>query len=204
MIASDGSSLSTRGTRRRALAFRAVVLLVLAAGLSLVYWSINRLIPLQRQTRTVTSNLSRLTADIQLMESRWTSNEVERILTQFERLPDRLLVGSDALDLWLKSLRDQLVPLALESSTEFGTAAVQQAASRFVTTIPATVSVAVRPTPGIESYRSPYQRVLRLTQFLSNQPKRVDLLELDVSGNSNSVSRAVAVLNLWASDAQRP
>ena len=93
-----------------------------------------------------------------------------------------------------------MVPLALDANAEFGKAAVSQTPDKKVTTIPATVSIQVKPVEGLESYSSPYQRVLRLTQYLGAGVKRADLVELDVSGSSNSVNRAVAVLNFWAGE----
>jgi hypothetical protein len=47
---------------------------------------------------------------------------------------------------------------------------------------------------------SPYHRVLGYFQDVVNAPKRIDLLELRVDGNSNSVEYARAVFQVMSGD----
>lgn len=182
------------------LALRLAMLALLFGTLTLAWWRTNCLLPLQRQARATHANLSRLNQEIEQMEAKWSPEEVETLQSQYQQLPDRLFTGQDSLAIWLRELRETLVPLALEANADFSKIPTDPWPDKKVTTIPATVSFEVKPAEGIESYGSPYQRVLRLIQYLGNQPKRADLVELQVFGHTNSVNRAVAILNLWAGD----
>jgi len=192
--------LVPKGKRLNAFLIRLALFSFLAGSLGLTSWSINRLLRLQGQNKALNTTFSRLSIEVEQMQARWTSATIEQLLGRYSELAPQLFAGQDALMAWLKEFRQQLVPLALEANAEFGRAAVSQTPDMKVTTIPATVSIQVKPVEGLESYSSSYQRVLRLTQYLGASVKRADLVELDVSGSSNSVNRAVAVLNFWAGE----
>jgi len=182
---------------------RVLILLVAAGSLFLSWWSVNRLLPLEKQRTQLTEGIRRLTDEITLMESKWTDPEIQRVLTRFTQAQARLFADQETLLTWYANLRQRLVPLALDANADFGKPATHTVAEGEMTVIPAMVNVEVRPALGIEGVQSPYERVLRLTRLLASDEKRVDIEELTVAGGSNSVSRAVAVINLWGSG-QKP
>jgi hypothetical protein len=188
--------------RRRwpTLVVRLLVLLLVAGSLGLTSWSVNRLLQIQRQAKALSATFGRLTIEIEQMQSRWTPAEAERVLSRYGQVAAQLFGGQEGLATWIKDLKRQVVPLALDAQAEFGRAALQPASDQKVALIPATVSVQVKPAEGLDAADSPYQRLIRLTQYLAAGPKRADLVELEVFGSSNSVSRAVATLNLWAGE----
>jgi hypothetical protein len=47
---------------------------------------------------------------------------------------------------------------------------------------------------------SPYQRLVELAESITTHKKRVDLLELSASGNSNSVSQARLRVQVWSQE----
>lgn len=192
--------LASKGERLNALLIRLVLFSILAGALGLTSWSINRLLRLQAQSKALNTTFSRLSAEVSQMQARWNPATIEPLLGHYRQLSPQLFAGQDALIAWLRELRQQSVPLALEASAEFGQAALPQTPDKKVTTIPATVTIQVKPVASLESGPSPYQRVLRLTQFLGGGVKRVDLVALEVSGSSNSVKRAVATLNFWVGE----
>lgn len=187
-----------RHVTHRALLWRFGMVLLLASAISLVFWTVNRLVRLQNEARDLSMLMSRLDGEIDQMEGRWTPVEVERLLSDFNRLPEQVFAGQESLATWLRDLRQHLVPLALEADAEFGQAAFDALTNSPVAAIPATVSIRFEPSESVESFKSPYQRLLRLTQYLGALSRRVDLVQLSVTGGTNSVAHAVAVLQLWA------
>jgi hypothetical protein len=184
----------------RELIVRVVLVLLVFGSLTMVWWSIQRLKPRQKAVAELNVTVNKLSGEVDQMETRWSKQEVEQILRKNSQVGDVLFVGQPALESWLANLREQVVPMALDLKADFGQAAADPAASNKVFTVPATVSVDVKPAPGIDAIRTPYERVLRLSQRLAGQAKRADLVEMSVVGGSNSISRAVVVLNLWAGE----
>ena len=192
--------LPAGGFNYRDLVLRGLFVVSVVGSLALVWWSLQRLTPLQQRTRELSTTTARLSAEIDQMEGKWTQSQVEQVLQKFGSVQGHLIVGQTGLEGWLKNLKEQVVAMALDVKADFGKAGPQAAGSQKLAVIPTTVSVDVKPVPGIESAQTPYQRVLQLSQRLTAQEKRADLVELSVAGGSNSVSRAVAVLNLWAGE----
>jgi hypothetical protein len=192
--------LATKGKGLNTLVIRLVLFSILAGSLGLTFWSINRLLSLQAQSKALNLTFSRLSLEADRMQARWTPATVELLLGRYSQLSPQLFTGQDALMAWLKDFRQQLGPLALEAKTEFGQTALSPTPDKKVTTIPATVTIQVKPAAGLEPRSSPFQRVLRLTQYLGAGVERADLVELEVSGASNSVNRAVATLNFWVGE----
>ncbi len=177
---------------------RAAFFLSVLGSLALVWWSVKRLTPLQDKSRDLSTQLARLSTEVDQMKMDLTSPDVEQLARKYVQVQGQLFGGQSALETWLQGLRRQTLPLALDVKADFGKAAAQAAGEQKLAVIPATVSVEVRPAAGIEGVQSPYQRVLQLSQRLTAEEKRADLVELNVAGGTNSVSRAVVVLNLWA------
>jgi hypothetical protein len=97
-----------------------------------------------------------------------------------------------------------MVPLALDASADIGRAVVTNSSNLTVAVVPATLSLTIQPSPDVAGTRSPYERVLRFLDEINRQEKRVDVVELQVTGGSNSVNRAVAMLRLWAGEEAKP
>jgi hypothetical protein len=172
--------------------------LPLLISVGLVVWAYQRLIPVQRQARETASQISRLATEIGLMEGRLTPEELDRLAAEFQRAQGLLFSTPESLKDWLTQLRLQMVPLALEATADVGRPAATNAANPTVAVVPATLSLTLQPSRDVEGVRSPYERVLQFLDVLSREAKRVDVVELQVTGSANSVSRAVVSLSLWA------
>lgn len=177
---------------------RGLVGLLIVASATLVWWSFKRLAPVQARSRELNAAVARLSGDLDLMSHKFSKEDVEKIMDRYGQAYGLLFVGQEPIDQWLASLREQMIPLALDGKAELGKAGSPSASDHDLSVIPATVSVEVQPAKGIETLKTPYQRLLQLTRRIGNQDKRVDLVELNVSGGSNSVTRAVAVLDIWS------
>ena len=159
----------------------------------------SKLTPLQKQSLDLSMQVARLSSEVDEMDRKWDENEIAQLTNNFSHINSRLFADEAALRSWLTSLREQLVPLALEANADFGTAIVLDSTNhQDLALIPATVSVAV--APGVPAIQSPYQRLLRLSHHLTSQERRVDLMELNVNGGTGaaSIQQATLVLNLWA------
>ncbi|HUS37560.1 MAG TPA: hypothetical protein VM680_19585, partial [Verrucomicrobiae bacterium] len=60
--------------------------------------------------------------------------------------------------------------------------------------------VTLQPNVNERTNVTPYARLLKFTDELASSPKRLDLLELSVTGDSNSVSQAQVVMQLLAGE----
>lgn len=179
---------------------RGIVGVLLAASIGLVYWSYQRLMPVQQRSSELSAATTRLISDLAALESRYAPDEIERIGARHAATQQLLFTSTDALPEWFEALKQQLLPLALDLKADFGRVTTHRAAAESVTVVPATLAVDIRPVAGLNVGQSPYQRVLRLLQILAAQPQRVDLVELTVTGGFNSISRGTLVLDLWAGD----
>ncbi|MGC8989775.1 MAG: hypothetical protein ACP5MD_06610, partial [Verrucomicrobiia bacterium] len=146
----------SRAVRWRALWIRLVLFALVAASVLVLYRSVNRLLKAQAQTRGASAQLARTENEVRALKSKWRQEEIEELEARFAKLPSLLFPEEGALGEWLRSLRAQADPLALDTKVEFGTAAVPVAKSKSVATIPATVTVQLKPGEPTAPPRSPY------------------------------------------------
>lgn len=178
--------------------------LPLVGSVLLVFWCYQRLTPVQRQVRDLTTQISRISAEIGQMQGHLTPGELARLAADYQRAQGLLFSSPDALKDWFEKLRVQMIPLALDASADIGRAVVTNSSNFTVAVVPATVALTIQPSTAVEGVRSPYERVLRFLDQINRQDKRVDIVELQVTGGSNSVSQAVATLRLWAGEGVKP
>src|SRR5206468_1190463 len=119
-----------------------------------------------------------------------------QIVGRLKLSQEQLFAGQDEVGGWQSELKRQADQLAVSVSA--GVTKTQDCplpGKRF--SIMST-KVDVRPTaPGVRT-NSPYLRLLSFAQNISAQNKRVDLVQLEVTGRSNSVSEAKLDLQLWS------
>jgi hypothetical protein len=182
--------------------FRIFIVVMLGVSVLLSWWSLKRLVPLQRQCRELSATVSRVSTEVDEMQRQWSEDDAAQIRRRFAQANAQLFVDQSALESWMANLKDQVIPLGLDVHTDFAKS-VPQSSHNDLAIIPTTVAVDVRPTLGIQGAESSYQRILRLSHRLTTQQKRADLAELKVSATSdNSINGAVLVLNLWAGEEQ--
>jgi len=160
---------------------------------------LQRLAPLQKRSRDLSSAVARLSSDVDNLERKWSQAQAEEVRRHLEQARDELFADEAALQAWLASFRLQAAPLALQAKADFGQPVEQTTGSaEKLAVIPATVSLDfLAPLDGQEKH-SPYVRLLRLSQRLSVYDKRADLTELKVEAGAGSISSAVLQYGLWA------
>ncbi len=174
--------------------------LLLAGSIAFLYWSYTRLAPVQKQARAQAERANKLSQEIALMEGKYPPPELEKLAQDFQFAGQLLFGGEEDLATWFEGLKRQLVPLALEASAEFGRPSAPATTNLSVAVVPATLTLNLQPSTDVGSIRSPYGRVLSLLDELTRQPKRVDLVALEVNAGSNSISQVRTVLELWAGE----
>jgi hypothetical protein len=182
---------------------RALTVLLLAGAVGLVTWNYRRLLPVQKKARETSALVNRLSAEIALMETRTSPDAAQQVAENYAQAQALLFSSPEALKDWFQRVRREMVPLALDATADFGRPTAANPTNLGLAVVPATLALSIQPALQVEGVRSPYERVLRFLDQLSRQEKRVDVLDLQVHGGSNSVSRAVATLQLWAGEGRR-
>lgn len=175
---------------RRILGAGAVIL-----SFSLVWASANRLTRVREQVGSLTAQATRLTAEIDVMRAQWPPARTQHIQANLPAAQAKLFQGPPALADWMRLAEAQAVPLALETQFELlgmRTQHIHQPIAIMQTRLD------LQPSRDAVSPRPSYQRLLEFARFLSLTNQRLDIVELSVTGTSNSVGSASLVLELWA------
>jgi len=189
---------TARNAGHRDRLFRAIILVAVLGSVAVIWWSLARLLPRQQQSRELSQQVARLSAEVDDLDRQWTKEQTAQVTNQFSRVDVTLFEGRAGVDAWLANLKELGASLALDVGADFGQPSQQTAGGRTMTLIPATVSVQVLPAGPETKPPSPYGRILLLGQLLSFENKRADLMELRMDGGANSIGRAVLVVNYWA------
>lgn len=183
---------------------RTVMALLFVGSVALVLWSHRRLVPVQQESRKAAEKVSQLSGEIAVMQGRYSSREVEELAKRFEQTRSLLFPTPEDLFGWFGGLQTNMIPLALEARADFRPPAITNTAGHKLAVVPARLTLVLKPTTNVAGVNTPYERVLRFLDELTGQEKRVDLVELEVSGGTNSVSQASASIDLWAGEEIKP
>lgn len=182
--------------RRRSSWIKRVVMFLAIGGALIASWgSVRRLVPLQTENRRLTSDIAQVTAELEAMQTVTSPGVREQLTNSLAAADRRLFSSQQAIAGWLETLREAMVPLALEADARFGPVESRMVAGKTLEVVPLTLDL--RPTRLVPGVRSPYQRVLDFCQRITDLPERADFVELTVTAGTNSVDRATAVLELW-------
>jgi hypothetical protein len=183
--------------------FRTVIVVVILFSTAVGYWSFfHHLAPLQNQSRSMLTRVSRISAQLDGMERQWTPEQTKEIRERYSEVHAQLFADREALKEWLGQLQSQAAPLALDVNVGVGQAAPTRAFTNSLAVIPAALSLEVLPETGETQDKSPYDRILALSQQLAGHGKRADLSELSVNGGTHSITRATLLFNLWAGEVE--
>ena len=181
----------------RDLKVRLLLLFVFGASAALVVWSIMYRLPdSDKKLAQQNTKIAGIEKEIGDFQDRWNPLEAERIFTSSKQCQEQLLAGHDEVTGWQANLKRRADQFTL--SVNAGITKTQDCplpGKRF-SIYSATLDVR-SITPGVRT-NSPYLRVLNFARDLASEKKRVDVVELEVRGSSNSVSEARLGLQLWA------
>jgi hypothetical protein len=181
----------------RALVGRLVLFILFVGSVTLVWWSVNRLAPLNKDLQEISREFNRLANEVEQVDLKWNEANAEEIaVAQLQRAQEQLFVGTEDFPEWHKEVKRQSVPAALDVNSQLGKAHASPTLEKKVAITPAMIDI--QPAAVHRSTNAPYKRLLSFVQGLATQKRRADLVELTVSGHSNSVTQAKAVFQLWS------
>jgi hypothetical protein len=180
---------------------RVVILGLIGGSLALSWSSVNqRLAPLQKRSRELSSAVARASAEVDQLERKWSKAQSEQIQRRLQRAEEDLFRDQTALHSWVVSLRREATPLGFQPKAEFDKPVPQPSdkSPEKLAVIPATISLDMRGSTAGDEKISAYQRLLRFTERLSLNSKRADLMEMRIEAGAGSLSSAVLLFGLWA------
>jgi len=182
----------------RTLLVRLAMLLVLAGSVWLAWWSVDRFLVMQRLQREKDSERAGVVDEVQRLELKWDAGDAERAEARFKEAGELLFAGPEERAGWQKEIQREGLLQAFATTVQLGPARPHAATEHKLSTLRATLDL--QAAPAARSAKSPYARLLGFAEILEKGERRVDLVELSVLGNSNSVRQASAVLQLWSQE----
>jgi hypothetical protein len=192
-------SKATKTLSNLELLFRIAITFLLLGALVLVWWTYTqRLLPFQKQARTLSTDVMKLSNRVEELQRKWSRSDIDKIRADYAEAHQKLFADEAALRSWLDHLEELAVPLNLDVKVDIGKPVPNTNAVEKIAVIPTSVFLDIRPV-GAGS-ETPYQRLLHFCQQLGAEGKRADLAELDASGGTESIGRALFIFNLWAGE----
>ena len=178
---------------------RSAILLCLAGALALLYWSVFvRLLPITSEHRDKALEMSRTADEVERLRARWTPQQTEEIKQRHAHAQQALFVGDAELKLWQEEVQEHARMRVLEADLKVEEAKALTGSTDPISSVSARLDI--YPSQIFNSTNSSYRRLLAFTDAIANSGKRLELLELSVHGNSNSVSQAEARVQLLSTE----
>lgn len=184
----------------RGAVIRVAVIVVLAGSILLPVWSWKRLQPVSRQRAAAAAQQMRLNNEHDAFERRWDPAQAEQVEAQLKQVLERLFASQEELMSWQTELDRQTRQHEIDVTSRLGVTEARSRNGHTLAVRPATIELL--PAPATRSTNTSYQRLLGFTRTLANMNRRIDLVELSVTGRSNSVEQARATVQLWSREAQ--
>ena len=176
---------------------RGALLFAVIGSAALVYWAYaKRLQPVTTEQREKAAQMTRIADDIEQLRFKWGPRQVEETKAEYALAKAVLFSGEDEIEMWKKRVRSEASMRVLELAENAGEPSRFPPLTNEVSILPMTF--ALEPMPTLVTTNTPYSRVLAFADgVMARTDKRFELVSLSVDGNSNSVARAVAVVNLF-------
>ncbi len=190
-------------SRLPALCRRVGVPLAAAACLAVSWWSVLRLRPLEAEATALNQQIAKLAAGIDTMTAsiaKWGAPEA--VEERYREGTNQVMEGTADVQQWVERITAAQAPLAFEIKVQFDAPVPQPWTNLNTAMLSATLEA--RPAVGVPGRTTPFQRLLDLNKLVTDSPKRVDLVGLEVQGLSNSVSEAKLHVHLWARNLPPP
>jgi hypothetical protein len=170
----------------------------LGIALALLYWSVFvRLLPITKQHNAKALQMTRAADELETLRRRFSAEEIEGLRSRYAQAQDALFdLKSGATD-WQTQVEEEARNGTLTSNVKLGTPALITNVAGIAAI---TAEVVLQPNVNERTNVTAYARLLKFTDGLASTAKRLDLLELSVTGDSNSVSQAQVVVQLLAGE----
>jgi hypothetical protein len=185
---------------------RFFMLLLVAATLTLEWWTWFRRYPLIAQKQQEVQQVLQLEGEVQRLAGAWSEDAAAQVEAKLQQAREHLFTGDTGTTACLDQLQQpaRVPTLAINVKLQGGLPHPQS--SDTLTIVPTFWEVTAptvgqvgggKPANGTSS-ASMQEGLLKLLQELTtNQPKRMDLVELSVVGDGNNMTQARVGFRLW-------
>jgi hypothetical protein len=180
---------------------RIVMLVLFVGSLWLLVWSANRLPPLNREIEKESSRVAQLADQVDQLQAGWNPTEAQQVAKTAQETKAQFFATPEEYTKWQQEIQSQTSPLGLDASSQL--LKTKPTVEEKFSVMPAVIAIEVQPSAETKVTNSPYNRLLEFGKTLAHPSKRVDVTELTVSGNSNSVTQPRIEVQLW-SQAKNP
>ena len=180
---------------------RFFMLLLVTATLTLEWWTWFRRYPLIAQKQQEVQQVLQLEGEVQRLAGTWSEDAAAQVETKLQQARERLFTGDTGSTACLGQLQEPTRAPTLAINVKLHQAQPHPQSSDTLTIVPTFWEV-TPPTVGKLAVGAPTDSMqgglLKLLQELTtNQPKRMDLVELSVSGDGSSMTQARVGFRLW-------
>src|SRR5690348_10281017 len=81
--------------------FRVSIVAALLISMGLAWWTLTRkLVPLEQQSQALGVTLSRLSSEVEGLERKWSTEEVDKLRSQYKQIRTELFANEEAMGAW--------------------------------------------------------------------------------------------------------
>lgn len=180
---------------------RFFMLLLVACTLTMQWWTWFRRYPLIAQKQQEVQQALHLESEVQLLAGAWSDDAAAQVEARLDRARQLLFTGDASTVACLDQLRQPAGAPTLAISVKLQEGQPHPQSTDTLTIVPTfwevTPPPASKQNAGVPA-ASMQQGLLKLLQELTtDQPKRMDLVELSVWGDGASMTRARVGFRLW-------
>jgi hypothetical protein len=147
--------------------------------------------------------MTRIADEIEQLRFKWGPQQVEATTAAYEEAKATLFGSEEGTGAWRERVQSEARMRVLEVAETKGETVPHARLTNEVAIIPMTLEMT--PLAILVTTNTPYSRLVSFADGMVRIPeKRVELVSLSVEGNSNSVGRATAVVNLFVSTSKKP
>ena len=169
---------------------------LIAVSVLLLWWSLTMRFSLIGEAQSKINASFGLEQDIAVLESRWSAEEAAQIEAQVAKAERRLLDGYDHLARWLMALTNKVAASGYQM--EFKMEEAQSESQR----LPGVQVVPVRLSIGAERKPEAYGEFVGTIRKLIEDPIRVDIQEVTISGVGRGAHRMDLLLHAMMREPQ--
>lgn len=185
---------------------RFFMLLVVASILTLQWWTWFRRYPLIAKKQQEVQQVLQLEGEVQRLAGAWSESDAAQTEAKFKQALDHLFTGDTGAVACLDQLQQPTHAPTLAINVNLQGGQPHPQASDTVTIVPtfwqvstpdATKFTTGKPTASTPSVSMQAALLKLLQELTTNQPKRMDFVELHVSGDGTNMNQARVGFRLW-------
>jgi hypothetical protein len=180
---------------------RFFMLLVVAGTLTLQWWTWFRRYPLIAQKQQEVQQVHQLDGEVQRLAGAWSEDNAAQTEAELKRAREHLFSGDIGTPACLDQLQQPTRAPNLAINVKLGSGRPHPQSSDTLMIVPTSWEVTVPkvgpPNVGTPTVSMQGDLLKLLQELTTNQPKRMDLVELSVLGDGSNMTQAKIGFRLW-------